>query len=83
MLLSDTVGFIRNLPHSLVASFHATLAEVESADLLLHVVDASAAQPERRRSGPESYSDGKRAATATVYGTLHVAPLPSVTFSRV
>src|SRR5690606_23472975 len=41
VLLSDTVGFIRNLPHRLVASFHATLEEVLHADLLLHVVDAS------------------------------------------
>ena len=41
VLLSDTVGFIRNLPHKLVASFHATLEEVLHADLLLHVVDAS------------------------------------------
>ncbi len=41
VLLSDTVGFIRNLPHRLVASFHATLEEVLQADLLLHVVDAS------------------------------------------
>jgi GTP-binding protein HflX len=41
ILLSDTVGFIRGLPHSLVASFKATLEEVTQADLLLHVVDAS------------------------------------------
>jgi GTPase len=41
ILLSDTVGFIRDLPHSLVASFKATLEEVTQADLLLHVVDAS------------------------------------------
>jgi len=41
VLLSDTVGFIRSLPHNLVASFHATLEEVAQADLLLHVVDAS------------------------------------------
>ncbi len=41
VLLSDTVGFIRNLPHNLVASFHATLEEVAQADLLLHLVDAS------------------------------------------
>jgi len=40
-LLSDTVGFIRDLPHSLVASFKATLEEARQADLLLHVVDAS------------------------------------------
>lgn len=41
VVLSDTVGFIRNLPPALIASFHATLAEVVHADLLLHVVDAS------------------------------------------
>lgn len=41
VLLSDTVGFIRNLPHNLVASFHATLQETISADLLLHIVDIS------------------------------------------
>ena len=41
VLLSDTVGFIENLPHHLVASFHATLEEVRQARLLLHVVDAS------------------------------------------
>jgi len=40
-VISDTVGFIRNLPPTLIASFHATLAEVREADLLLHVVDAS------------------------------------------
>jgi len=40
-LLSDTVGFIRRLPHHLVASFRATLEEAIHADLLLHVVDAS------------------------------------------
>ena len=43
VLLSDTVGFIRRLPHHLVASFHATLQEARSADLLLHVADASSA----------------------------------------
>jgi GTP-binding protein HflX len=41
ILLSDTVGFIRNLPHSLVASFRSTLDALKEADLLLHVVDAS------------------------------------------
>ncbi|MCK4413611.1 MAG: GTPase HflX [Candidatus Eisenbacteria sp.] len=41
LLLSDTVGFIRKLPHHLVASFRATLREVREADLLAHVVDAS------------------------------------------
>ena len=41
ILLSDTVGFIRKLPHHLVASFKSTLDEVRNADLLLHVVDIS------------------------------------------
>jgi len=39
--LSDTVGFIRDLPHGLIAAFRATLEEVAEADLLLHVVDAA------------------------------------------
>src|SRR5438046_7155945 len=41
ILVSDTVGFIRNLPHDLVASFRSTLDEALDASLLLHVVDAS------------------------------------------
>jgi GTP-binding protein HflX len=41
VLLSDTVGFIQDLPHSLVAAFRATLEEVTQADLLIHVVDAA------------------------------------------
>jgi GTP-binding protein HflX len=41
VLLSDTVGFIRDLPHRLIASFRATLEETRQADLLLHVADAS------------------------------------------
>src|SRR5688500_2788891 len=41
VVLSDTVGFIRDLPHTLVAAFRATLEETARADLLLHVVDAS------------------------------------------
>ena len=41
VVLSDTVGFIAKLPHHLVNAFHATLEELEHADLLLHVIDAS------------------------------------------
>lgn len=41
VILTDTVGFIRNLPHQLVAAFRSTLEQVKEADLLLHVVDAS------------------------------------------
>lgn len=48
VLLSDTVGFIRNLPHHLVASFRSTLQEARMAELLLHVVDASHPEAERQ-----------------------------------
>jgi GTPase len=48
VLLSDTVGFVRNLPHHLVASFRSTLEEARRADLLLHVVDASSPEAERQ-----------------------------------
>jgi len=47
LLVSDTVGFIDRLPHSLVAAFRATLEEVAEADLLLHVIDASSAERDR------------------------------------
>lgn len=48
LLISDTVGFIDRLPHALVAAFRATLEEVVEADLVLHVIDASAPDRERR-----------------------------------
>lgn len=41
IIITDTIGFIRKLPHNLISSFHSTLLEVTEADLLLHVVDAS------------------------------------------
>ncbi|KLU55187.1 GTPase HflX [Paenibacillus sp. FSL H7-0942] len=46
IVLTDTVGFIQNLPHDLIAAFRATLEEVNEADLILHVVDASSAMRE-------------------------------------
>jgi GTP-binding protein HflX len=55
--VSDTVGFVRNLPHQLVDAFRSTLEEVTRADLALHVVDASA---------PDALSQ-----IATVHGVLH------------
>jgi GTP-binding protein HflX len=48
VLLSDTVGFVRRLPHQLVEAFRSTLEEVRDADLLLHVVDASAHDADER-----------------------------------
>jgi len=46
VLITDTVGFVRKLPHQLVEAFRSTLEEVAEADLLVHVVDASATEPE-------------------------------------
>jgi GTP-binding protein HflX len=48
VILTDTVGFIRDLPSDLVTAFRATLEEISDASLLLHVVDASTPDPERR-----------------------------------
>jgi GTP-binding protein HflX len=48
IVISDTVGFIRDLPHSLVAAFHATLEETANADLLLHVVDSASADRDQQ-----------------------------------
>ena len=53
VLLSDTVGFIRNLPHTLVTSFRATLEEVAQAEVLLHVRDAAAAHGEEQKAQVE------------------------------
>jgi len=54
LLLVDTVGFIQKLPHPLVAAFRATLEEVAEADLLLHVVDASAPDLDQREAAVEA-----------------------------
>jgi GTP-binding protein HflX len=53
-ILTDTVGFIRKLPHELVAAFRATLEELSEADVLLHVVDASQAALEEHMAAVES-----------------------------
>jgi GTP-binding protein HflX len=53
ILLSDTVGFIRNLPHTLVTSFRATLEEVERAEILIHVQDASSPMREEQKTQVE------------------------------
>ncbi len=53
ILLSDTVGFIRNLPHTLVTSFRATLEEVERAEILLHVRDASSPMMDEQKAQVE------------------------------
>jgi len=53
VLLSDTVGFIRNLPHTLVTSFRATLEEVAQAEVLLHVRDAASSYGEEQKTQVE------------------------------
>ncbi|MCG8467852.1 MAG: GTPase HflX [Gemmatimonadetes bacterium] len=69
ILLTDTVGFIRKLPHHLVASFRATLEEVVEADLLLHVIDASSASWEEQA---EAVDEVLEAAGAGDHPTIHV-----------
>jgi GTP-binding protein HflX len=54
ILLSDTVGFIRNLPHTLVTSFRATLEEVERAEILLHIQDANSPIREEQKTQVEN-----------------------------
>lgn len=66
-VLADTVGFIRDLPHDLVAAFQSTLTETRDADLLLHVVDAS--DPER---------DQRMADVAAVLAEIGAADVPQI-----
>lgn len=54
LLFVDTVGFLDHLPHNLVEAFHATLEEVNEADLLAHVLDASSENPEHLKACVES-----------------------------
>ena len=67
VLLSDTVGFIRNLPHTLVTSFRATLEEVVQAEVLIHVRDASS-----------SYGDEQKAQVEKVLGELESLSKPRI-----
>ena len=67
VLLSDTVGFIRNLPHTLVTSFRATLEEVEQSEILLHVRDAAS-----------SYGDEQKAQVEKVLAEIEAAGKPRI-----
>lgn len=53
VFITDTVGFIKNLPHELVASFRSTLSEIKNADLILHLIDASEPNIDDRISAVE------------------------------
>jgi len=66
-LLSDTVGFIRKIPHQLVAAFQATLEEMQEAELLLHVVDVS-----------HPHAELQQAAVEAVLGELGLADRPTI-----
>jgi GTPase len=68
ILITDTVGFIRRLPHDLVAAFRATLEETVEADVLLHVVDASSAEMQQQME-----------AVIDVLTDLHIQDKPIVT----
>lgn len=68
VLITDTVGFIQKLPHQLVSAFRSTLEEVQSADLLLHVVDASNPNYEQQM-----------AAVISVLRELHAEDKPTIT----
>src|SRR5450631_2009296 len=67
VLLSDTVGFIRNLPHTLVTSFRATLEEVEQAEVLLHIRDAAS-----------TYGDEQKSQVEKVLGELEALDKPRI-----
>ena len=68
ILLSDTVGFLRNLPHHLIAAFRATLEEVVEADFLIHVVDAN-----------HHYSEEQRQAVGGVLAEIGAQDKPMIT----
>ena len=67
VLLSDTVGFIRNLPHTLVTSFRATLEEVQQAEVLLHIRDAAS-----------TYGEEQKAQVEKVLGELEALQKPRI-----
>ncbi|HVC19397.1 MAG TPA: GTPase HflX [Vicinamibacterales bacterium] len=66
LLVSDTVGFIERLPHTLVAAFRATLEEVAAADLIVHVVDAAGPERDRRMAAVRSVLEEVGAAEVPV-----------------
>src|SRR5260370_30000743 len=75
ILLSDTVGFIRNLPHTLVTSFRATLEEVERAEILLHVQDAASPMREEQKTQVEKVLAALAVSTKPVIQVLNKVDL--------
>ena len=76
-LLTDTVGFISKLPHSLIASFRATLEEILEADCLIHVLDASAPEAKRHKKAVEGVLEELGAGKLPVVLALNKADLLS------
>lgn len=76
VFLSDTVGFIRRLPHTLVAAFRATLEEILYADLLLHVIDISHPQAREQQAAVEKVlaEIGAAQPVINVYNKIDVCP---------
>jgi GTP-binding protein HflX len=77
ILLSDTVGFIRKLPHDLIAAFRSTLAEARTADIVLHVVDRSHPGHEEQEAVGLEVLDGlevERERVLTVYNKADRVP---------
>lgn len=77
ILFIDTVGFVRDLPHTLIKAFHATLEEVVEADLLLHVLDASQPDLRAEKSAVESVLKEIKADKKTVLLVLNKSDLLS------
>ena len=80
ILLADTVGFVRDLPHELIAAFRSTLTETREAELLLHVIDASDPHHADRRRQVELVLDNIGAAAVPciqVYNKIDKAPVAS------
>ncbi len=71
ILLADTVGFVSNLPHELIAAFRATLQEAREADLLLHVIDASDPYHSERQSDVEKVLESIGAGAIPVIRVLN------------
>ena len=67
VLLTDTVGFVRKLPHQLVEAFHSTLQSIALADLVVHIVDGSVRDP-----------DGQMTAVRTVLSDIGAADIPEL-----
>ncbi len=77
LLFVDTVGFLKDLPHSLIRAFHATLEEVSEADVLIHVLDVAAQSPQDAKAAVEKVLEEIGAGSKPVVLALNKADLLS------